>query len=486
MKYLVLSLCLLMSQAYAFRGNTDGGGGRGVVCYDNNNNIVSVELLDLYEGKILEGLNPIQSKKSIVEILDQVIDNDINSQDEFRGQSLNYTKQLMKSFRFLPTGVRLKPIDDSGEIYVPASCKIEQLANMQGINRVFIVKDFWDKMNNVNKAALVMHEYIWATHRFAGRKLSKRARRTTARYFADNYTFTQVNPTSSLGKVVCSSSNLDHQINDITVATRFTVIPTDGGYRFEFGWLGGLMVHNTFYSEDSYMNDVFDQIEKEEYTQEEVDYYDAGEFTFDVYQKDHGVTYMVTAETKFTKLPSGKFKKEITLKAIDMEFPGLVINESPLLCYKDDEPSVNDETEDVTNEFVKLYQGIYTESSWQETIEITFSKKWVERYTRQVGREGSTRVPYPTVCGYKKIKQIVAIEKRLNIDNSTDKTTTHFLKYKITGYELDDTINPGSTSKKHCHNFIKERNHDIPNQIYTDGFVLKQGSIILNNTTYNK
>ena len=71
MKLLLLLLTISISTAYA--GNTDGGGGRGVVCYGADNSIVSVELLDLYEGKILEGLTPITSSKDSLGILDQVI-----------------------------------------------------------------------------------------------------------------------------------------------------------------------------------------------------------------------------------------------------------------------------------------------------------------------------------------------------------------------------------------------------------------------------
>ena len=478
----ILVTTIITTTTYA--GNTDGGGGRGVVCYDQNNNVTSVELLDLYEGKILEGLTPIESDESIEQILENVINKNINSQSvEFKEQLL-YTKNIYKSFRYLPTGVRLKPIHDSGEIFVPASCKIEQVANMQGINKVFVVQDFWDKMNNVNKAALVMHEYLWATHRYAGRKLSKRARNLTAKYFAKNFTFTKVRPTSEYGKVVCETTNLDHRINKITVGTRFTVIPTSSGHRLEFGRLAGLPLHNNFYTEDSYLTDIFEDLEKEIYTQEEYEDYDSSEFTFDVLQENMGMQYLITAETKFTKLSENEYKKEIKFRAIDMEFPDVVINESALSCYKEDYYGEN--TEDVTLNFLRDFTGIYKENSFNETIEITENQTLILRYARQVGRERSSRVPYPTVCGYKVISEITSIEKRVDIQNTPDKRTTHYLNYITNRYELDDTINPGSTSNKYCQNFINEENSVISTEEYRHDLIVNQNQITLDSNTYIK
>ena len=327
MKFLVIML-VLINQAIA--GNTDGGGGRGVVCYNPDNTIKSVELLDLYEGRILEGLTPDTfADKTPLEILDLVI-----SKNPHNGvkDSFEYSKKLYSSFRFLPEGVRLEPIDDSGEIFIPANCKIEQLANMQSLTKVFVVGDFWNKMNNVNKAALIVHEYLWAIQRIAGREFSSRARRDTARYLASNYSFTKKYPSVKVGMLSCGSANLDHQINKITSVSRFTVSRINNGYRLEFGRIGGIVLQNNHFSEVDYVDDVFSSIEKEIYTADEVLDYDSGEFTIDVEQENQGQSFMITFVTSFKKLNDGTFQKEIVLKVIDSEFPDKIIKESPIYC----------------------------------------------------------------------------------------------------------------------------------------------------------
>ena len=216
---------------------------------------------------------------------------------------MDYSKKIYKDLRFLPEGVRLKPIDDSGEIFVPSSCKVEQLANMQGL-KVFVVGDFWNKMDNVNKAALALHEFLWVSQRMAGRKFSKRARRDVARYFATNYNFTQIAPSLAESHLTCSSSNLDHQINKITVATRFILIETPTGYKLEYKRIGGLLIHNNFYTNENYLNDIFDGLGKDIYTEAEYqDYYPGNlEVSFDIIQEDQDLSFMVTMEVKFTKL----------------------------------------------------------------------------------------------------------------------------------------------------------------------------------------
>ena len=84
-----------------------------------------------------------------------------------------------------------------------------------------------------------------------------------------------------------------------------------------------------------------------------------------------------------------------------MEFPDLVINESSLNCYKDSSRQASEDVTDVTDEFISTYQGIYTEPDFNESIEISNKKFFTVSYVRQVGREGSRRIPYPTTCGYK-------------------------------------------------------------------------------------
>lgn len=185
-------------------GGTDGGGGRGVVCYSDvqQQTIQSVELLDFYEGRILEGYSIPELSGDYKAIYNTVIKKSSSVQIE---RMLSNASTLISGFKFLPTGIRLNRIEDSSEIFIPLNCSIEQVVNFQGPSRIFIVKDFWDRLSETSKAGLLMHELIWFVERSSGFKTSTRARRTVARYFADNYDFGKKTLDLKAGDLFCSA-----------------------------------------------------------------------------------------------------------------------------------------------------------------------------------------------------------------------------------------------------------------------------------------
>lgn len=202
MRFLFLVLMVMPSLASALTilpGGSDGGGGSGVVCYEKQNSekIVSVELLDIFEGKQLENLN-------IHDIHDSnymgILRNVLKKFDSPYSMAIQLTgERLNAGFKFLKKGIRLKPIDDSNEIFIPGNCRVEQLVNFQGPARIFVVSDFWDLLPDSQKAALVLHETLWYFERSSGIKNSAHARRDVARFFAEDYILNPVkyNPKES-------------------------------------------------------------------------------------------------------------------------------------------------------------------------------------------------------------------------------------------------------------------------------------------------
>jgi len=186
---IILCVMLVLSSVSAF-AEREGGGGRGIVCKNTDDSIASVELLDFFEGRNLERYLMPEKVGNYNDIIQQEFVQKI----EFRGYleylSTKWLPKIKDGLRLLPPGIRLEKVEDSGEIFnLPLNCSIEQLANFQGISRIFVVGDYWDKMSETSKAGLVLHELLWFIERSAGSKKSSRVRRTVARYFASNYTF---------------------------------------------------------------------------------------------------------------------------------------------------------------------------------------------------------------------------------------------------------------------------------------------------------
>lgn len=233
MKSLLFSFMLIASfssaQAAVKRvGGHDGGGGQGIVCYNPQEEIESVELLDFYEGKILEGLNIPEYEGEPIEILAKAS----NRFPFLKGKNfLEEMTQTFSAFRFLPSGVRLKEIDDGNVIYhVPRDCKIEQIANFQGVSRIVIVKDFWEKLSPTHKAGLILHERFWYEERSQGVRHSARVKRNVARIFSDNLLLEKQEPRNDFSDVVNCHTEFGKNL---------TLFSLDRDGNVVFSYLGG-------------------------------------------------------------------------------------------------------------------------------------------------------------------------------------------------------------------------------------------------------
>ena len=149
--------------------------------------------MDFYEGEILYGVKIKYSPKpsteqamSIAKTLDDVVYSEGRSDIH-----ADVFATIIKNIKFLPKGVRLKPVDDSKDILIPAACGVEQLALYTPDGIVHIVGDFWEKMSETDKAGLVSHEALFRMERFAGQSDSIRARMINA-YAFSKYPFVPV------------------------------------------------------------------------------------------------------------------------------------------------------------------------------------------------------------------------------------------------------------------------------------------------------
>ncbi len=191
-------LASAISQA-SLRGGVSDGGGSAVVCRDQNQNIKSAELLDLWEARVLLGrkvvvpTDPSLNEFQIAAMIAKNIDlggagveltalGGLVQLPHRGGRWENYTKFLEQTVpsnfvskgvqtfpsivRYLPGGTVLKPVQDYKSPVLPKDCQIEQLAVFQDqYNRLLVMEEIWQKLDRENRAALIVHESLYESLR---------------------------------------------------------------------------------------------------------------------------------------------------------------------------------------------------------------------------------------------------------------------------------------------------------------------------------
>lgn len=209
-------------------GGTSAGGGKGIVCRDENKKVVSAQMLDLWEAENIFGRKINYSNLSVEEQafsygqnFFKVIEGSGNIDDRnqhIRGpEAGGYQMLWMQRFFMNPEkycksryvkdnahcatewskrvkmlrNVSLSDSEDSLEMAVPniPGCRLEQIVlyrdgqsmpfNFPADDEVFINADIFEKLNNTNKAALILHEAIYKYLRVEDKDTdSRRARRS--------------------------------------------------------------------------------------------------------------------------------------------------------------------------------------------------------------------------------------------------------------------------------------------------------------------
>ncbi|KYG63745.1 hypothetical protein AZI86_13045 [Bdellovibrio bacteriovorus] len=179
----VLFFLIAITTSFAFaNAKVVGNGGQGVACSDSTGNLFSVNSLDLYEASIIHGLTPATyeglSYSEILNLLGQRVAETQSISATFVQDDL---KKIREKMQFLPSGVHLKPIEDSGDIpIITENCEIIQLANYLEDGTLLVDGDYWQKMDVRNRAALTLHEYIYKIMRYWSEKDSFYTRKVVA------------------------------------------------------------------------------------------------------------------------------------------------------------------------------------------------------------------------------------------------------------------------------------------------------------------
>lgn len=177
---------LLALSFSAFASGEKGNGGYSVVCRDVNGAIKSAEVLDIYEGKILY-------KKSYpgpefeVKTLLSIAQVKMKEHYSFSSKLEKEIELANANMVFIPEGHELQPTDDAFPVIKRKGCKFEQLAIYTEDGELLVSQEIYDQLDNVNKAALVLHEAIYSLRRKSrGDETSLATRRLTAQILATN------------------------------------------------------------------------------------------------------------------------------------------------------------------------------------------------------------------------------------------------------------------------------------------------------------
>ena len=320
MKNLLIGLAVLASSTSLFAqggamGGHDGGGGQGVVCYEGST-IKSVELLDFYEGKVLDGLETEKFSGDYLNIYQEVVK--AKSPSSRMVDYMKYAGEVIK-FSFLPKGERLTTINDSGSFIIPSNCKIEQIANFQGVKRIFIVSDFWEKMSPTDKAGLYMHEYLWFRERLQGVPKSVRARRNVARYFAKNFSFPVDPMEAKVGDIDCVAAPSD---SDEQQPTGFLMSKIEGtnNCKLSFYDLNGERVLNKHEA-------IFEGCDEYKFSEPQLNYpVDISSSVLVTDEQTGNMTHSIRMSVESKATPESNFKsyeRIYKLKVTNLEFPGI-------------------------------------------------------------------------------------------------------------------------------------------------------------------
>jgi hypothetical protein len=226
MKITFVSIALLLTTLTAYAGGVDGGGGKGVVCRDAKGRIRSIELLDLWEARVLYGRTLSPSHKPLAKQVGEAIDrlknaveNTYSHKDPRTGKSVTGADETKfqlenEALRFLKVnsavrrlhGITLNPTPDSSEPAYPKDCQVEQVVNYisSGPAQILINQDLWEKMNSTQQAALIVHEAFYRFLRDFNETNSVRVRRAVGYVFSGN-SFPPLEATLPSPHIVCEN-----------------------------------------------------------------------------------------------------------------------------------------------------------------------------------------------------------------------------------------------------------------------------------------
>jgi len=187
---LTLFVAILTHKAYSESWVPDfnivdqvGNGGKAVLCKDDHGDMTSIQMLDFFESQRLYELFPeFPSGTPEEKALGAV--NRLVAVDKERMEKYRREIQQFESNRYL-TGTLSETSDAESIITPPPNCEIVQVAvqikpSFPGDRTYYIDDTLWSKLDEDNKAGLILHEIIFHEALIRGHKNSRATRYLTA------------------------------------------------------------------------------------------------------------------------------------------------------------------------------------------------------------------------------------------------------------------------------------------------------------------
>lgn len=178
-------------------GVTIGNGGTGLICAkDSVSTKIRVQMLEYYELTLTGASLKLNSNLSDYK---DIIKENLARWMPVAPQRVKQYQSWLSTFEqesLFISDSYFPPINDTGTIAIPFNCELQTLAFQKneedlfpGVKRYTINKDYWDLMEPVQKAGLVMHELIYREGITSGHKTS-----FPTRYFNSYLASAEPNP----------------------------------------------------------------------------------------------------------------------------------------------------------------------------------------------------------------------------------------------------------------------------------------------------
>lgn len=230
-------------------GTINGGGGKGVLC--KKGDVASVETLDLYEAKVLYGLEineKAASQEEAMDLFTTVLTRHLWNpstipMDEYKkGFREHVSNILLKNIKFISRGKKLKLVNDSFEPLVEEGCEMVQVAVYYDESILLVDQSLWDQMNWTSKIGLLAHEIIYFMDRQNGSKNSISTRKLVGQLFSSKGSRPKADgvPTEQSKYTSCTVSDKSVTVGYFYAYDSSKANPpygTDAGVEFAFNFL---------------------------------------------------------------------------------------------------------------------------------------------------------------------------------------------------------------------------------------------------------
>lgn len=145
-------------------GSGMGNGGDAVVCRNSKGNILSAEPLDIFEARVLRGIDLKLDTHSSVETAYNILIRRLGVFSPLRAKRYqSFYTRFVAELKMLD--VSLVDIPDSDHLVFPTGCKVEQLVIQQVPPtpydaRFLVQKQIWNTLSGAQQAVIVLHEAL--------------------------------------------------------------------------------------------------------------------------------------------------------------------------------------------------------------------------------------------------------------------------------------------------------------------------------------